>query len=236
MDVKEFRKEISYLIDNIKEHSDRVTEFDRIPQLELENILSKIKKLYEESIIFNYLYKQESFITNQEYQEIIQQGESEDKIAPAGLEHHAEPKPETLENDIAQSLPEPPVTKSSEKSADKILSDINTRLKEKSQEKGSLNEKIGQNELYSSISSKLQGNPISDLSKAIGVNERFEFIKELFGNDPQSYKDAVAKLNSVQNFAQAEDILNHELALKYSWKADSSAVKKFVDLVQRRHI
>ena len=52
---KELRKEIGNLIDNIKEHSDELTELRRIPQLEVEVIVSKIKKLYEKSVVFSYL-------------------------------------------------------------------------------------------------------------------------------------------------------------------------------------
>ena len=56
MDIKAMRKEITELIDNIKLHSDELTEKPHIPQLELELIVSKIEKLYKKSIIFNFEY------------------------------------------------------------------------------------------------------------------------------------------------------------------------------------
>ena len=55
MEKSKIRKEIAALIDSIKEHSDNIGENKQIPQLELEMILNKIKKLYEKSIIFNHL-------------------------------------------------------------------------------------------------------------------------------------------------------------------------------------
>lgn len=55
MDKKNVRKEIAALIDSIKQHSDNIGDNKHIPQLELELILSKIKSLYEKSIVFNYL-------------------------------------------------------------------------------------------------------------------------------------------------------------------------------------
>jgi hypothetical protein len=61
MDKKVLRREITVLIDSIKEHSDKITPLERINQLELELILSKIKKLYEKSIVFNYLNDSEKF-------------------------------------------------------------------------------------------------------------------------------------------------------------------------------
>ncbi len=55
MSKYQVRKEIAALIDSIKEHSDNIGENKYIPQLELESILSKIEKLYQKSILFNYL-------------------------------------------------------------------------------------------------------------------------------------------------------------------------------------
>ena len=55
MSKYQVRKEIAELIDSIKEHSDNIGDIRYIPQLELESILHKIEKLYEKSIVFNYL-------------------------------------------------------------------------------------------------------------------------------------------------------------------------------------
>lgn len=49
------RKEIAALIDSIKSHSDTIGTRKQIPQIELELILHKIEKLYQKSIVFNYL-------------------------------------------------------------------------------------------------------------------------------------------------------------------------------------
>lgn len=49
------RKEIAALIDSIKTHSDTIGTRKQIPQIELELILHKIEKLYQKSIVFNYL-------------------------------------------------------------------------------------------------------------------------------------------------------------------------------------
>lgn len=236
MNVQKLRKEISELIDNIKEHSDRVTDFERIPQLELENILSKIRKLHEKSVVFNYLHAHEAFDSNIEEQEINKQEEIISVLN--NFDTSEEFKQEEAPSYKAQIKEELNNTeqKAEEKSTEKTLNDINTRLKEKIENKGSLNERIGQSKLYSSLSSKLQNNPISDLPKVIGVNERFLFIKELFDNDAKVFSDTVLRLNNLQNFAQAENILNQELAVKYNWKFDSLAVKSFVELVHRRYI
>jgi hypothetical protein len=59
MNRKELGKEIEVLIRTIKIHYDSIGEEIRIPAIELELITSKIRKLYERSIVYNYLYSLE---------------------------------------------------------------------------------------------------------------------------------------------------------------------------------
>ena len=139
-----------------------------------------------------------------------------------------------LEEGMAES--QTPEIKTDEKASFDTLADINSTLKEKNDSQHSLNDRIGRNKLYASLSSKLQKNPINDLPKAIGINERFLFIKELFNNDSKAYAEAIKKLNGLQNFAEADHILHEELAVKYNWKPESNAVQSFLELIQRRYI
>lgn len=54
------RKDVTALIENIKKHSDRLTEYDEIPLLELSAILSKINRLHESTVVLKYLVAKES--------------------------------------------------------------------------------------------------------------------------------------------------------------------------------
>jgi hypothetical protein len=56
MDIKQMRKEITELIDSIKEHSDELTNSAHIPTLEFELMLAKVEKLYKQLAIFNHYY------------------------------------------------------------------------------------------------------------------------------------------------------------------------------------
>ncbi|MCW3083944.1 MAG: hypothetical protein JWP12_1310 [Bacteroidetes bacterium] len=55
MDKKQIRKEITTLINSIKEYSDSIRDKENIPQLELELLLHKVEKLHQKSIVLNYL-------------------------------------------------------------------------------------------------------------------------------------------------------------------------------------
>lgn len=58
-ELKEMRRNITALIDDIKYHSDSLTDLDRLPVIQLKVILAKINKLTEKStILLHYIEKQ----------------------------------------------------------------------------------------------------------------------------------------------------------------------------------
>ncbi len=67
MDIEEKRKEVTALINNIKEHSDRLKELETLPLLELSVILSKINKLHENTLILKYLSAVEQHHEEEEF-------------------------------------------------------------------------------------------------------------------------------------------------------------------------
>ncbi|MFO7574174.1 MAG: hypothetical protein R6W67_03355 [Bacteroidales bacterium] len=80
------------------------------------------------------------------------------------------------------------------------------------------------------ISAKLKQSPISNLAEAIGVNDRFFYIREVFGGNNEAYHTAMEKLNSVSSSGEAENII-HDYS---SGEADTAAVKSLLDLVRRK--
>lgn len=84
------------------------------------------------------------------------------------------------------------------------------------------------------IAGKMQKNPVDDLKKSIGINQKFSFINELFDGDSNSYHQAIDKLNSSAGLAQAEAFLTGELAVKHGWSAEGQAFRQLQDLVNRR--
>ena len=57
-DLKEMRRSITALIDDIKYHSDSLTDLERLPVIQLKVILAKINKLNEKTtILLHYIEK-----------------------------------------------------------------------------------------------------------------------------------------------------------------------------------
>ncbi|MFM7672096.1 MAG: hypothetical protein ACKO6Q_05825 [Bacteroidota bacterium] len=80
----------------------------------------------------------------------------------------------------------------------------------------------------------LQEGPIADLRKGIGVNERFQFIRELFRNDEAMYERSIKTINQFQIFPEADFWINRELKTKLGWPIDHPLVHRFDQLIRRR--
>jgi protein subunit release factor A len=84
------------------------------------------------------------------------------------------------------------------------------------------------------LGESLKGTPVQDLRKAIGVNDRFLFIKDLFRGDESHYEMSIKTINNFHVYQEAEFWIARELKLKLGWKADSEVVQQFDQLVRRR--
>lgn len=95
----------------------------------------------------------------------------------------------------------------------------------------SLNEKLKQSKIE--LSDMLTEAPVRDLKKAIGVNDRFLFINELFRGDEAMYERSIKTINNFSIFPEAQYWIERELKVKIGWK-DSDIVRQFDQLVKRR--
>lgn len=84
------------------------------------------------------------------------------------------------------------------------------------------------------LAQKLQDVPIRDLRKAIGINDRYLFINELFGGDEAMFERSVKTLNQFSILPEAEFWMQRELKLKLAWNEDAPIVQQFIQLVRRR--
>jgi hypothetical protein len=82
------------------------------------------------------------------------------------------------------------------------------------------------------ISSMLQNKPIQSIESAIGINDKFIFIKELFNGNAQQYKETLDLLNNSTDFNTAVQFVEQQ----FSWDMESEAVIKLLDLLRRRYI
>ena len=96
----------------------------------------------------------------------------------------------------------------------------------------SLNDKLKQTKIE--LSDSLQELAIKDLRKAVGVNDRFLFINELFRGDEVMYERSIKTINGFSILPEAEFWIRRELKLKLGWNDMNPIVKQFDQLVKRR--
>ena len=76
--------------------------------------------------------------------------------------------------------------------------------------------------------------PIKDLRSAIGINDKFQFIQELFGGDEKSFEVGIKTINAFKIFPEAQFYIKRELREKNNWDEESNVVKQFDQLIKRR--
>ena len=96
----------------------------------------------------------------------------------------------------------------------------------------SLNDRLKQGK--TELMEVLKESPVKDLRKAIGINDRFLFIRELFRGDENSYERSIRTINNFNIYAEAEFWISRELKLKLGWDTASETVLHFDQLVRRR--
>lgn len=96
----------------------------------------------------------------------------------------------------------------------------------------SINDKLKQGK--TEILEILKETPVKDLRKAIGINDRFLFINDLFRGDEAMYERSIKTINSFNIYPEAEYWINRELKVKIGWDNENRAVQHFDQLVKRR--
>ena len=86
-----------------------------------------------------------------------------------------------------------------------------------------------------SLAARLQRKPVADLISAIGINDKFLFLNELFGGSMEKYNKSIRSLNSFSTLLGAKTYMS-ELQIEFQWNCESEAYKKLADLVERRFI
>jgi hypothetical protein len=96
----------------------------------------------------------------------------------------------------------------------------------------SLNDKLKEEKVE--VGHRLTDAPVRDLKKAIGINDRFVFISELFRGDEIMYERSIKTINSFRIYAEAQYWIERELKVKQGWDETKDATRHFYHLVKRR--
>lgn len=147
---------------------------------------------------------------------------TEPKVVP-----QAEPKPVSqTESDL---IPEPETLSQTTKTL--FADEPQPQVHAVKPQQRSLNDLF--NEKKQDLGEKFQQSKIVDLTKAMSINDKFLFIRELFKNKSEEFSRAIQTLNKCENIEEAFDIMEG-LKKQYFWDSTSSAYLALCDLVRRK--
>lgn len=73
---------------------------------------------------------------------------------------------------------------------------------------------------------------ITDLKKAIGLNDRFRFRNDLFNKDEKLMLETIEALNGLANMSEAKAYLS----ARFTWKEDDASVVYFYEILERKFV
>ena len=144
------------------------------------------------------------------------------KMAPIEkVEQKDKVKKEVVSTDAtAESKVEPDKNKSDE--------NANNRLGDSFAKEKSINELLGKKD-SSKLEYKISNSPVESIKASIGINDRYQYIRELFEGSADGFSKAVAELDNLNSIEEAVSYLQEN----YKWKKNETSLK-FVNLVKRR--
>lgn len=226
------------LVELASELSEKIDELNigKLTREELESLTEHSRELYERLVVLRF----------KAYDNEVKESTSEEKSESPLPFRISESKPdpvntnqvslidiieEVTQSEQKQQTEEVPAPQTQEEPVAVAQASVPTKPMGKESLHDKLTRDIGVKE---SLAEKLESAPIQDLKKAITLNQRFQFSRELFKGNNQEYEMAIDKLNSISK----EEAMRHidSLKQKFTWNSESPVVSDFMDLVGRRHL
>jgi hypothetical protein len=154
-------------------------------------------------------------------EEAVMQTQITPELAPVkNILEEKETPVEVIDENLVHNIVEAPVVEISQAGLVELKTEPNLVTSEKIEVK--------------EVKDHLVMEPIKDLRSAIGINDKFQFIQELFGGDEKSFEVGIKTINAFKIFPEAQFYIKRELREKNNWDEESNVVKQFDQLIKRR--
>jgi len=94
----------------------------------------------------------------------------------------------------------------------------------------SFNEHIGSMKNEADLSDILETKPLASISDAIGINDKFLYLREIFNSNNDTYTQAISRLDNARNMSDAKAIITSYI----SDNPENEAAKQLLSLVKRK--
>ncbi|MEW5844747.1 MAG: hypothetical protein AB1777_00620 [Bacteroidota bacterium] len=217
---------------------DKALSSGKLPSIERDILLAKLAATYEEILLGKEpvtvkIEGKQSTVSEKPAEPQVKSTASYTETPKTNVTETIQPQsiepikhePKTVKVDVKPTpKPSPSSTPQNHEESSAILAD-------KFQGKRKFrNEVIAEQHQKADMQSKLQNKPISDLAKAIGINDKFLFIKELFGGDADLYNQTIKHINQLTDLNEAIIYLQEN----FNWDPTNEVTNLFIDLVRRK--
>lgn len=223
-------------LEEAREIIDDLKKYQGVPALQVELAKSKCKSAADVIVLLKNIQAPVPLNTEKMAEHAVHTDEAQfsDKsaspIAPAidvkteNTEMRTKPEPEIRSKEKDKFIEKESFTQQQPKKpfVAPIIADSFSHLANR------FNEQVGTKE--DELSNMMNRKQYKNLTDAIGVNDRFYFIREIFNGDKEAYSEAISKLEKAEDLSQAKVvIMNYK-----SDKSENEAVKQLLDLVKRK--
>ncbi len=210
-------QDIEKLVSNFKNYS-------RIPNIELDLALSRLRNVYDLLLMFKADGE-----SNPVREVPVADKKSADPMpvaeTPVTSKHETVNAAPSEPKEIIADLPQKPAPAAPE--VEKTTENLKV-----GEEKKFVNEKLGEQNVKKDISSKHQAQPIKSIAGSLGINDKFYFIRELFAGNAELFRQTMADLDESHNFNDAFTLLIN----RFQWDMESEPVQMLLNLVRRKFI
>ena len=85
-----------------------------------------------------------------------------------------------------------------------------------------------------SINARFNGSKLDTLVGAFGLNQKLQYINELFDGSSESFSDAIKSLDVKSSMEDAKETVS-SLAAQYEWDSEDETVVEFMSVLTRRY-
>ena len=229
--ILELLKELKYLSGELKNDSTNTS------QLELDLMKEKIRRIYEDLDDINFgkqIDKEKEVepitppVPQENIDDVEDQEPEETPEVVFEIEEEVQKEAETSSQEKIEE--ETLVSPKAEKTLD--LFEEPTR-KEETNDYKSVGEKIAEEKPVESIGETIQSKKIVTLKLAIGINEKFFFLNELFEGKMNEYNEAIELLDQKESF---RDAMENLVLLKEDkiWDEEGEAFVQLKGFLERK--
>lgn len=97
-----------------------------------------------------------------------------------------------------------------------------------------LNEMLSSQTSQNTVSGQFNQKPSKDLKGLISLNDKLQFVRDLFNGYSLAYSEAIELMNRFDSFDAADNFLKQNYAIKNNWSEKQDVADKFYEILNRR--